>query len=116
MSVSLTTTQANCFNFVKAYIGATGVGPSYQEIADHLHLRSRGTVNRILNALVERGAIERLPYKARALSIPEELGTAFRVDPHPEIRQEMLKYALKHRISLKAAAEEALRAYFVEAQ
>ena len=115
MTVSLTPVQSNCPEFLKARIGATGVGPSYDEIREHLNLASRSGVTRLLDALVERGAIRRLKYRARAIEIREGGPKGFVVDPVPEVRRAIEKYAAAHRITIRAAAEEALRVYFVEA-
>jgi hypothetical protein len=62
-------------------------------------------------AIYIKGSIARLPGKARALSI----GTGFFVCPLPEVRRAIEDYAGKNHISVKTAAEEALRVYFVEA-
>ena len=115
MTISLTPVQSNCLDFLKERIGATGVGPSYNEIRAHLNLASRSGVTRLLDALVERGAIHRMKYRARAIEIREGGPRGFVVDPVPEVRRAIEKYAAVHRISIRTAAEEALRVYFVEA-
>jgi SOS-response transcriptional repressor LexA len=99
---------------VRARIEADGIAPSYDEISKHLEIRSRGNINRIVTDLVERGMLNRIPGKARALSVPDRtLGTGFIVNPVPEIRHAVEVYAAQHGISIRTAAEEAMRAYFM---
>jgi SOS-response transcriptional repressor LexA len=115
MSMSLTPAQMNCLEFLKERIGATGIAPSYDEIRGHLNLASKSRVTHLLDALVERGAIRRLKYKARAIEISGDGPKGFVVNPIPEVRRAIDKYAAAHGITIRTAAEEALRAYFVEA-
>ncbi len=69
---SLTLRQLELFDFIKSYTAETGgVGPSYDEMADHLGLASKSSVNRLLNGLEERGAIRRIHNHARTVSIVE---------------------------------------------
>ena len=48
---------------------ASGVSPSYEEMKDSLHLKSKSGIHRLISALEERGFIRRLPHKARALEV-----------------------------------------------
>jgi repressor LexA len=50
-------------------IDATGVAPSFDEMAAELGLASKSGVHRLLEALTARGHIARLPGKARAIVI-----------------------------------------------
>ncbi len=45
------------------------VPPSFDEMKDALGLKSKSGIHRLITALVERGYIERLPHRARALQI-----------------------------------------------
>lgn len=111
MTMGLTEVQSKCFVFIRDRIGENGVAPSCEEIRQHLNLNNRGRVPKILKALCERGAIRRLPHRARAIEICETSGIA--VEPHPEVRSAIEAYAKEHGITVKTAAEEALRAYFM---
>ncbi|PDT77225.1 hypothetical protein [Bradyrhizobium sp. C9] len=113
--IGLTNVQAQCVEFVRHRIDACGASPSYREIADHLGIRGRGTISHLIDSIVERGALMREPGKARTLSLPEPgVGDGLVVHPLPEVRRALKAYARQHRISERTAAEEALRAYFME--
>ncbi|WP_083991864.1 LexA family protein [Bradyrhizobium embrapense] len=112
--MGLTNVQAQCVQFVRHHVEQHGASPSYREIADHLGIRGRGTISHLIDSLVYRGALLRVPGKARTLSIPEPgVGDGIVVRPLPEVRRAIRAYAHEHRISERTAAEEALRAYFV---
>lgn len=63
------------------------VAPSFEEMKDALGLKSKSGIHRLITALVERGYLERLPNRARALHVtrlPE--GAAKRPAPMPVTR------------------------------
>ncbi|EAP88634.1 LexA repressor [Oceanicaulis alexandrii HTCC2633] len=73
---ALTPRQRQVLDALIAAIDSTGVTPSFQEIADEIGLGSKSGVARIMDALEQRGWIQRLPNFARAIRIlrrPEEL-------------------------------------------
>ena len=73
----LTVKQRDLLLFINKYIGDHGTSPSFEEMKDALGLKSKSGIHRLLNALVERGFIERLENKARALEVkrlPDEAG------------------------------------------
>lgn len=66
----LTTMQRDALLFIDAYIKANrGVAPSNADIAEGLGLRSKSGVHRLLTALEERGFIQRMPHRARAIRV-----------------------------------------------
>ena len=65
----LTRKQRDLLMFINDYIQTTGLSPSFEEMKDGLDLKSKSGIHRLINALVERGFLERLPNKARALEI-----------------------------------------------
>ena len=65
----LTKKQKNLLLFINKKLRASGVSPSYEEMKDSLHLKSKSGIHRLISALEERGFIRRLPYKARALEV-----------------------------------------------
>lgn len=66
----LTERQKRIKDFIVGYGARTGGAcPSYQEIADFLHLKSKGNVNRFVRALEERGQLRRMPGRRRALEV-----------------------------------------------
>jgi repressor LexA len=59
---------------------ATGdVAPSFEEMKELLGLKSKSGIHRLINALVERGYLERLPHRARALQV-RKLPEGYRPD------------------------------------
>ena len=55
--------------FIQAYSARHEQMPSFQEMADGLGLRSKSGVHRLITSLEERGHIERLRSRARAMRI-----------------------------------------------
>jgi len=75
----LTKKQLDLLDFINKRLARDGVPPSFDEMKEHLDLRSKSGIHRLITALEERGFIQRLPHKARAIEIlklPESLGTA----------------------------------------
>ncbi len=73
----LTQKQRDLLMFIHDYTSRTGLSPSFEEMKDGLDLKSKSGIHRLINALVERGFLERLPNKARALEVkklPENTG------------------------------------------
>jgi SOS-response transcriptional repressor LexA len=73
---ALTPRQREVLDVLITAIDSTGVTPSFQEIADTAGLGSKSEVSRILDALEQRGWIERQHNRARAIRIlrrPEDL-------------------------------------------
>lgn len=111
----LTRQQHTVVRFIGAYIAEHGNSPSYDEVAAGTNLKSKGRVCDIISDLEERGAVERIPGKARTVALKDPaLGGGIVVNPVPEVRAAIEAYAREHRITTKTAAEEALRAYFME--
>jgi SOS-response transcriptional repressor LexA len=66
---SLTARQRQTLDIIKAFTSEHGIAPSLREIRDALSLKSLGHVSALLLALEERGYIDRLPGKGRAIRI-----------------------------------------------
>jgi SOS-response transcriptional repressor LexA len=114
--MGLTERQAELVAFVRAQVKFRGIAPSYDEIREKMGLASKSGVCRLVDSLIDRGALVRLPGKARSLSVPAEAAPdALTVTPLPEVRRAIEAYAAGHNISVETACIEALRAYFVEA-
>ena len=64
----LTVKQNQLLNYLIIRIEKDGVSPSYEEICNELKLKSKSGIHRIVKSLEERGYIERLENKARAIS------------------------------------------------
>ena len=64
----LTDKQNQLLSFLIKRIEQDGISPSYEEICLELNLKSKSGIHRIVKALEERGYIEHLENKARALA------------------------------------------------
>ena len=64
----LTNKQNQLLSFLIKRIEQDGVSPSYEEICIELNLKSKSGVHRIVKGLEERGYIEHLENKARAIA------------------------------------------------
>jgi repressor LexA len=65
----LTRQQHKLLVFICAYIDRQKVSPSYVEMQEHLGLKSRSGINRLVYGLVERGYIRAIPQRARAIEV-----------------------------------------------
>lgn len=68
-TVGLTAHQRRVFEYLASFIAQQGIAPSYDQIQAHLGLKSKSSVHRVIHELEERGAIQRLPNRARAITI-----------------------------------------------
>lgn len=65
----LTKRLSDLLVFVAKRIDETGIMPSYEEMCAGIGLVSKSGVHRMVLQLVERGYIERIPNRARAIKI-----------------------------------------------
>jgi len=65
----LTDRQRQVYDFVRAYQRRHGVPPKLREIAQHLGIRSRGSVHRYVRAIAAAGLIAVEPERARGIRI-----------------------------------------------
>jgi repressor LexA len=65
----LTEKQRDLLLFINSRMKGTDIAPSFEEMKNALDLKSKSGIHRLISALVERGYIERLPHRARALRI-----------------------------------------------
>ncbi|HLU91547.1 MAG TPA: transcriptional repressor LexA [Pedomonas sp.] len=65
----LTRKQHDLLIFIHNRLETTGISPSFEEMKEALGLKSKSGVHRLVNALVERNFIRRLPNRARALEV-----------------------------------------------
>lgn len=107
--IGLTRKQAELLRFIKARIEATGVPPSFEEMKDAVNLRSKSGVARLIVGLEERGAIRRLPHKARTIEIASPIPDGAVNIAEPAL-QRLKDYAGKYNVSLEGAANHLLSA------
>lgn len=68
--MGLTPRERRALEIIQAYmVEHGGVAPSFSEIMEQMNLHSKSGIDRLLNALEERGHIKRLRNRARALEI-----------------------------------------------
>jgi repressor LexA len=65
----LTKKQRDLLLFIHERLSADDVPPSFEEMKAALGLKSKSGIHRLISGLEERGYIERLPHRARALEI-----------------------------------------------
>lgn len=65
----LTRKQRDLLLYIHGYLGEHGVPPSFEEMKEAMGLKSKSGIHRLINSLEERGFLERLPHKARALEV-----------------------------------------------
>lgn len=61
--------QSRALAVIERYIAENGISPSYDEIAYELGLASKSGVNRLVEALVDRGRIRKVAHRARGIEI-----------------------------------------------
>lgn len=73
----LTKKQRELLLFIHENMKESDVAPSFDEMRIALGLKSKSGIHRLISALVERGYLERLPHRARALEVkrlPKDIG------------------------------------------
>jgi len=65
----MTPQQKRLYDIIKAELDASGVCPSYYEMAIKMGLKSKSGIFPLVNALEEQGHIRRFPHRARAIEI-----------------------------------------------
>ena len=65
----LTLKQKKLLDFLIKYFNKNHVYPTFDEMRDFLQIKSKSGIHKLLLSLEEKGFVNRLPHKARALSI-----------------------------------------------
>lgn len=65
----LTKKQHELLTFIHENMKESDVAPSFDEMRIALGLKSKSGIHRLISGLVERGYLERLPHRARALQV-----------------------------------------------
>jgi repressor LexA len=65
----LTKKQYELLLYIHKHLNENGVSPSFDEMKDALGLRSKSGIHRLISGLEERGFINRLAHRARALEV-----------------------------------------------
>ncbi|WP_199086002.1 hypothetical protein [Bosea sp. ASV33] len=72
MSTGLTKRQRALLDFVNEFAAREGQPPSYEQMAAGVGLRSKSGAFRLMAKLEERGAIRRLPNRARSIEVIDQ--------------------------------------------
>jgi len=65
----LTKKQKDLLLLIHDRMTTEGVAPSFDEMREQLGLKSKSGIHRLISALEERGYLQRLPHRARALEV-----------------------------------------------
>lgn len=65
----LTKKQKDLLILIHERMASGEIAPSFDEMKEALGLKSKSGIHRLITALVERGYLERLPHRARALEV-----------------------------------------------
>lgn len=60
------------YNFTSSYISKNGFPPSVREICSKLNIKSTATAYYYIEKLIDRGLLEKSPYKNRAISLSQK--------------------------------------------
>lgn len=72
----LTRKQHELLSFIDHHLKTSGYSPSFEEMKEALHLKSKSGIHRLISALEERGFLQRRHHRARALEVlrlPDDL-------------------------------------------
>lgn len=100
--MGLTQRQAECLAFVRSRISEHGSPPSYEEIQNVLGLSSKSGVFRLVEALVSRGHLIKIPSAPRSLALADgaistsaEAGLAFLAKVTGKSRDQLVAQAIE---------------------
>ena len=65
----LTEKQYKLLMFINKVTKETGCCPSFDEMKEAVNLKSKSGIHALIEALVERNFLKKLPHKARALEV-----------------------------------------------
>ena len=68
----LTIKQKLLLDYISNYFDKKGIYPTFDEMKSFLNIKSKSGIHKLLSALEEKGIIERLPHKARALKLKKD--------------------------------------------
>lgn len=105
MTAALTKRQREAFDFIRGYIADNGISPTMGEINVGLGLRSRSGVLKLINRLVDRGAITKMDGRARSIAVVEG-------NDRPFFSVELRDYCRRANRPIIEVIEAALREYF----
>ncbi len=91
----LTKKQLELLIFINDRIKIGSISPSFEEMREALNLKSKSGIHRLISGLEERGFIERLPHRARAINVikkPESINNNQNNNVEKNLANEILIY------------------------
>ena len=67
--IPLTRQELRCLRFIRKYYISESIMPSFQEMADHIEVKSKSGIHRIISSLEANGLITRYQCRARAIKL-----------------------------------------------
>ena len=67
----LTIKQKDLLDFINLYYKDNDVFPTYEEMKHALNIKSKSSIHKLISSIEERGFIERIPHKARAIQLKD---------------------------------------------
>ena len=67
----LTAKQKKLLDFINSYFKENSIYPTYEEMKNALHIKSKSSIHKLISSIEERGFIERIPHKARAIQFKD---------------------------------------------
>ncbi len=65
----LTLKQKKLLDYIVQYCNSNKIYPTFDEMRSYLNIKSKSGIHKLLSSLEDKGIIERLPHKARALKL-----------------------------------------------
>ena len=65
----LTLKQKKLLDYIIQYCNSNKIYPTFDEMRGYLNIKSKSGIHKLLSSLEDKGIIERLPHKARALKL-----------------------------------------------
>ena len=65
----LTLKQRKLLDYIVQYCSSNKIYPTFDEMRSYLNIKSKSGIHKLLSSLEDKGIIERLPHKARALKL-----------------------------------------------
>lgn len=113
----LTRKQYELLVYIDRHLKQTGFSPSFEEMKDALHLKSKSGIHRLISALEERGYLARRHHRARALDVlrlpdnmqPKDLVTETEqdVEPSPAFAPNVIRGDFTQRLTGVRTANDA---------
>lgn len=68
----LTVKQKKLLDFINIYFKENSIYPTYEEMKSALNIKSKSSIHKLISSIEERGFIERIPHKARAIQFKQK--------------------------------------------